>query len=85
MQAITARYPIGGAVTAYVSPDDPALAVLERGASALAVVMLLAGAVGAGRLFVVLARLAPADTPQPTPQPALIRQLWPAPKADPRR
>jgi|GEM_PF-1325733 len=46
MQTAAARYPLGGSLTVYVSPEDPAMAVLERGVSGLAVIMLLAGSLG---------------------------------------
>ncbi|MCU0828535.1 MAG: DUF3592 domain-containing protein [Tabrizicola sp.] len=54
--SLAARYPVGGSVTAYVSPDDPDMAVLEPGLTPLTVVLFVAGllaALVAGRMALI--------------------------------
>jgi hypothetical protein len=54
--SLAARYPVEGRVTAYVSPDDPDLAVLKPGLTPLTVVLFVAGLVAAlvaGRMALV--------------------------------
>ena len=55
-EGLAARYPAGARVTAYVSPDDPDLAVLEPGVTALTVVLFVAALVAvlvSGRMVLV--------------------------------
>lgn len=54
--ALVAQYPAGATVTAYVSPDDPDLAVLHPGLTPLTVILFLAAlaaTLAAGRMALV--------------------------------
>ena len=46
--AVAARYPVGAVVTVHYKPSDPAIAVLEPGASSWAVWTLIGGALSLG-------------------------------------
>jgi hypothetical protein len=41
VDAMAAKYPVGTDVVAYVSPDDPAIAILEPGFTAASVALML--------------------------------------------
>jgi hypothetical protein len=61
-----ARYPVGSAVTAYVSPDDPGFAVLEPGPSFASLLLLVAALLSAlGAAWIL---------PGVTPRKSLRRQ-----------
>lgn len=57
--AMAAKYPVGANVAAYVSPDDPALAILEPGFTAAAVALMLSSVLAAGGAMWMLHGMAP--------------------------
>ena len=78
--AIVRQYPLGSKLTCFVNPDDPAMAVIDRGLQPMMWLALLPSLfVAIGIIFLATAfRKAPVVVPAPTVAPWQNRKDWAA-------